>query len=105
MPILVLRTIRNAPWHAYVTAHHLRDLLNAVPLAQLLAWSREPGLLPRVPAGVSRGKAWSDLGEDALHALADDRDEDVRFSAGTELRRRGETGQEPPALPAQPRLV
>src|SRR5690606_36308473 len=31
---------------AYVTAHHLRDMLNEATVEQLLAWSAEPGLLP-----------------------------------------------------------
>ena len=74
---------------AYVTAHHLRDMLNEASVEQLLAWSREPGLLPRAPTGPMRGRAWSDLDDDALRAFADDRDVDVRFSALTELRRRG----------------
>jgi exodeoxyribonuclease X len=73
---------------AYVTAHHLRDMLNEVSVDQLLAWSQEPGLLPRVPAGADRGKAFHNLGDDALRALARDRDVDVRFSAETELLRR-----------------
>ena len=75
---------------AYVTAHHLRDMLNEAPLEQLLAWSREPGLLPRVPAGPMRGRAWSDLSDEALRGYADERDLDVRFSALSELRRRNE---------------
>lgn len=75
---------------AYVTAHHLRDLLNAASLEQLLAWSRLPGLLPRVPAGASRGQSWDKIETDVLRALARDRDLDVRFSAETELARRGE---------------
>lgn len=79
---------RAAP-DAYVTAHHLRDMLNAASIDQLLAWSREPGLLPRVPAGPERGKAFADLSLEALQALARDRDLDVRFSADTELRHRG----------------
>ena len=89
---------------AYVTAHHLRDLLNAAPLAQLLAWSREPGLLPRVPAGPWRGRAWPDLTAEALSALAADRDADVRFSAGVEFERRGMAARPEPA-DEQPRLV
>ena len=40
---------------AYVTAHHLRDMLAEASVEQLLVWSQEPGLLPRVPAGPSRG--------------------------------------------------
>jgi exodeoxyribonuclease X len=74
---------------AYVTAHHLRDLLNAAPLEDLLAWSQAPGLLPRVPAGDHRGKAWADLDDAALGSLVQVRDPDVRFSAETELRKRG----------------
>jgi exodeoxyribonuclease X len=77
---------------AYVTAHHLRDMLNEAPVEQLLAWSREPGLLPRVPRGPHRGAAWAALGEEALTALTRERDVDVRFSAETELRRRGVEG-------------
>ena len=90
---------------AYVTAHHLRDMLNAASLAQLLAWSREPGLLPRVPAGPWRGKAWSELGVDDLRTFAKERDVDVCFSATIELRRRGELGETAPELEAQGRLV
>lgn len=82
---------------AYVTAHHLRDLLNEASLAQLLAWSREPGLLPRVPAGPDRGKGWDRITVEALREFAQDRDVDVRFTAETELARRGEIGPRPNA--------
>lgn len=90
---------------AYVTAHHLRDLLNQASAAQLIAWSREPGLLPRVPAGPERGKAFRDLGSDALRDLARVRDIDVRFSAETELRQRGEMEPLPAKTPAQQPLL
>lgn len=90
---------------AYVTAHHLRDMLNVASVDQLVAWSREPGLLPRVPSGPDRGKSWQDLGEASLESLATDRDVDVRFSAETELRRRGDGAGSKPAAPAQGRLL
>ncbi len=90
---------------AYVTAHHLRDMLNETSLSQLIAWSREPGLLPRVPAGVNRGKAWRDVGDDPLLELARDRDIDVRFSAQTELTRRKGLQQLQAAQPDQERLI
>lgn len=80
---------------AYVTAHHLRDMLNTTSLEQLLAWSDEPGLLPRVPAGPDRGRAWTELETDVLGRFLDDRNEDVRFTARTELERR--SGGEPPS--------
>jgi len=88
---------------AYVTAHHLRDLLNAAPLDDLLAWSREPGLLPRVPAGAARGKAWRELDDGLLRTFATDRDPNLRFSADTELRRRGEAPAAAEAAPSAPR--
>lgn len=90
---------------AYVTAHHLRDMLNEASLEQLLAWSAEPGLLPRAPRGPERGKAWPQVGEEALRALAQDRDPDVRFSAETEQRRRGEAAPLEAVEPAQRTLL
>ncbi|WP_454654101.1 DNA polymerase III subunit epsilon [Bosea beijingensis] len=73
---------------AYVTAHHLRDMLNEASLDQLIAWSAEPGLLPRVPTGPDRGKGWDQLSVSALAELSASRDADLRFSAQTELKRR-----------------
>jgi len=90
---------------AYVTAHHLRDMLNESSVEQLIAWSAEPGLLPRVPAGPERGKSWTIIGDDSLEALSKDRDVDVRFSAETELRRRGGLQPQVPEEPAQGLLL
>ena len=73
---------------AYVTAHHLRDQLNEASLAQLLEWSRSPGLLPRVRYGPDRGKDWREIDEDSLIGFLSDRDPDVRFTAETEMARR-----------------
>lgn len=85
---------------AYVTAHHLRDMLNVVGVEQLLSWSAEPGLLVRVPIGSDRGKPWAKVEQGALEALGRDRDADIRFSAQTELKRReqgpSEAAEEPP---------
>ena len=90
---------------AYVTAFHLRDMLNEASITQLLAWSQEPGLLPRVPAGPVRGRPWADLDEDALRAFANGRDPDIRFSAQCELHRRGEDlAERPEDGPKQARL-
>ncbi|MBC7800959.1 MAG: hypothetical protein H7Z10_10080, partial [Gemmatimonadaceae bacterium] len=84
---------------AYVTAHHLRDLLDAAPLDQLIAWSREPALLVRVPFGPFRGRRWNELEDTALDAiLARDSDRDMRFTARHERDRRGGTGVTPPML-------
>jgi exodeoxyribonuclease X len=74
---------------AYVTAHHLRDMLALASVDQLLAWSAEPALLPRVPFGVHRGRYWREL-------------DDMIFSARMECERRAGTG---PAAPAQSALT
>jgi exodeoxyribonuclease X len=104
MPVGLVREI-GLPAHrampdAYVTAHHLRDMLNEVSLEQLIAWSVEPGLLPRVPSGAERGKTWDRLSVETLRELSLARDPDIRFSAKTELRRRG--GEDLPAAVQPP---
>ena len=90
---------------AYVTAHHLRDMLNETSVEQLVAWSAEPGLLPRVPAGSERGKSWTVLDDEMLETLAMDRDIDVRFSAKSELARRGVFQTKAREEPAQGSLL
>jgi exodeoxyribonuclease X len=90
---------------AYVTAHHLRDMLNLTTVDQLLRWSRQPGLLPRIPAGPARGKLWSALDADALVSLRSGRDIDIAFTAATELQRRGLADPAPTATPDQGRLL
>lgn len=75
---------------AYVTAHHLRDMLNAVGAEQLIAWSALPGLLPRVPYGADRGTDFAVLSTEALMKYRADRNEDVRYTARTILEKRGE---------------
>ncbi|OYY75338.1 MAG: DNA polymerase III subunit epsilon [Sphingomonas sp. 28-62-20] len=82
---------------AYVTAFHLRDMLNIASVAQLIEWSSLPGLLPRVRNGPDRGKDWRELEEDVLATFAADRDPDVRYTAEQEQARRrggGEIGRQ-----------
>ncbi|WP_204326443.1 hypothetical protein, partial [Stenotrophomonas maltophilia] len=59
---------------AYVTAHHLRDMLNAASVEQLIQWSKSPGLLPRVRFGPDRGKEWGEIDDDSLAVFLNDRD-------------------------------
>ncbi len=80
---------------AYVTAHHLRDMLNLAGADQLLAWSAEPALLVRVPFGPSRGRAWADLDDAALDRIIAGEsggNQDVAFTARTERARRSGAG-------------
>jgi exodeoxyribonuclease X len=85
---------------AYVTAHHLRDMLALLGVAQLLAWSAEPALLPRVPFGIHRKRRWEELDDAALDGIM--RGEaggnvDVVFSARMERRRRDGGQKEAPS--------
>ena len=76
---------------AYVTAHHLRDMLALASVEQLLAWSAEPALLARVPTGALRGRRWEDLDDTSLdRVLAGEfgRNQDMLFTARTERARR-----------------
>ncbi len=88
---------------AYVTAHHLRDMLALADVAQLLAWSEQPALLVRVPHGPLRGRRWEELDTAQLDAVADGQhghNADMLFTARTERERR----QGGVASPAQMRL-
>ena len=84
---------------AYVTAHHLRDMLALAGVDQLLAWSAEPALLVRVPFGPSRGRAFRELDDDALDRIIAGEgggNQDVAFTARTERARRGQAAPEQP---------
>jgi exodeoxyribonuclease X len=89
---------------AYVTAHHLRDMLAVASLEQLLAWSAEPALLPRVPFGVHRGRRWGELDDAALERILGGEaggNVDMVFSARMErARREGGVQQTKPAQAA-----
>jgi exodeoxyribonuclease X len=76
-------------------------MLNEASLEDCLAWSKEPGLLPRVPAGPDRGKPWDRVSIDMLNTLVADRDVDIRFSAQTELARRHQDKPSEATEPAQ----
>lgn len=81
---------RAAP-DAYVTAHHLRDMLALASPDQLLRWSEEPALLVRVPSGPLRGRAWAELARAQLEQVLGGEfghNPDMIFTARTELARR-----------------
>jgi exodeoxyribonuclease X len=74
---------------AYVTAFTLRELLKKATFEQLVAWSAEPAILPRVPFGKHRGMAWKDVPIDYLSWVMrqTDMDEDVIATAKHWLRK------------------
>lgn len=77
---------------AYVTAHHLRDMLATAPVKTLLAWSSQPALLARVPYGKLRGRRFADLSDEMLASLAglERGDGDLAFTVRTEQQRRSD---------------
>ena len=87
---------------AYVTAHHLRDMLALASVTQLLAWSDLPALLVRVPTGPLRGRRWETLDQVQLdRVLAGEfgQNQDLIFTATTEQARRGDGKRPPGQLP------
>ncbi len=73
---------------AYVTAHHLRDMLALAGLETLLAWSAEPALLVRVPFGPFRGRRWQELDDATLDQIVSGGNADVAFTLRQEKARR-----------------
>ena len=73
---------------AYVTAFTLRELLKRATFAELVAWSAEPALLPRVTFGKHKGAAWGAVPPDYLDWLLRqaDMNEDVKFTARKALK-------------------
>ena len=86
---------------AYVTAHHLRDMLAVASVAQLLEWSELPALLIRVPNGPLRGRRWDQLDDAQLEQAASGgfgRNQDLLYSARQETVRRSGTAPVPNQL-------
>lgn len=75
---------------AYVTAHILRALLAAGATAkEMVAWTREPRLLPTCPLGEWRGKPWAAVDVGFLRWMINKPvDPDLVWNAQRELDRR-----------------
>jgi exodeoxyribonuclease X len=75
---------------AWVTAHLLLELLKLASVEQMIAWTKEPKLLPRIPFGKHRNSSWQDAPMDYLRWMAGqaDMDPDVVWCAQHELNRR-----------------
>lgn len=92
-PSLAMPPHRAAP-DAFVTAHILNKMLQQADVEQLIQWSSEPTLLPRVLVGKYRGIPWTDMEDGYLRwVLRQDFDEDVVHTVRYEIaRRRGDVG-------------
>lgn len=79
---------RAAP-DAFVTAHILLELLKHVGVEDLIAWTKEPRVMPRLTFGKHRGSAWRDVPSDYLDwLLRSEMDYDTKWNAQRELDRR-----------------
>lgn len=68
---------------AYVTAHLLREILKHASIEDLIRWTNEPILLPKVTFGKYRGQIWTDVPPDYLQWILrqQDMNEDVVHTA------------------------
>ncbi|WP_159975800.1 MULTISPECIES: exonuclease domain-containing protein [unclassified Novosphingobium] len=76
---------------AYVTAHILKALFDTgVTGKQMVAWTKEPRLLPRCPIGKFRDKPWSEVEAGFLGWMLRQPDmaEDLKWNARREIERR-----------------
>ena len=76
---------------AYVTAHLLLALFNqGVTGKQMVAWTKEPALLPLCPLGKFRGRPWRDVDDGFLNWMLkqQDMEPDLKWNANVELERR-----------------
>ena len=75
---------------AYVTAHILVELLKHASVADLIQWTTEPRVMPKLTFGKHRGAKWTEVPPDYLDWLVfkSDLDSDTKWNARRELERR-----------------
>lgn len=75
---------------AYVTAHILKALLTRASAREMVAWTREPRLLPTCPIGKFRGKPWAEVEAGFLNWMLGQptMEADLKWNARRELDRR-----------------
>lgn len=89
---------RSQPAHragpdAYVSAHILLALFNdGATGKEMVAWTKEPRLLPKCPIGKFRGQPWSEVEGGFLGWMLrqDSMEEDLKWNAKREIARRSE---------------
>jgi exodeoxyribonuclease X len=75
---------------AYVTAHLLRELMTQASIDDLVRWTADPVLLPKVPFGKYRDQPWEAVPSDYLQWVLRqaDMNEDVVHTARQQLAQR-----------------
>lgn len=86
---LIVPTHRAGP-DAYVTAHILKALFaEGVTGKDMIAWTKEPKILPRVNFGKHKGDAWDKIPASYLAwIVGSDMDDDTKWNAKREIQRR-----------------
>jgi exodeoxyribonuclease X len=81
---------------AYVTAFILVELLKRTTLEEMVAWTAEPPIYPKVSFGKHRGSLWSELPPDYLDWIVhkSELDDDTKWNARNELKRRDAAAEE-----------
>lgn len=80
-----------APADVFVAAHVLGRLLGEVSVDDMVEWTREPALYPRVPFGKHDGVKWSALPDSYLDWILNkpnDLSDDIKWNARKEVVRR-----------------
>lgn len=83
---------------AYVTAHVLMALFDAGATGRdMVAWTKEPRLLPTCPIGKFRGKPWAEVEAGFLGWMLRQptMDDDLKWNAEREIARRSTRGETP----------
>ena len=80
---VIAGTPHRALHDAYVTAFVLRELLKLATVDELIAWTGEPALLPRITFGRYRGSNWDQIPLDYLAWVGGQSElgEDIKFTA------------------------
>jgi exodeoxyribonuclease X len=94
--LITLDHVKTQPAHragpdAYTTAHILLALFNAGATGkEMVAWTKEPRLLPTCPIGKFRGKPWSEVDEGFLNWMLNQptMEADLKWNAQREIDRR-----------------
>ena len=88
-PALAMPPHRAGP-DAWVTACILVELLKEASIPDMIAWTKEPKLMPTIPFGKHRGLSWPDAPLDYLQWMVrqTDMDMDAIWNAKRELQRR-----------------
>jgi exodeoxyribonuclease X len=90
-PVVAQPAHRAGP-DAYATAHTVRAILAlGHTLEDMVAWTAEPALLPRIPIGKQRGAKWADVEVGFLRWMLAQAtmEADLKWNAQRELARRG----------------